>query len=57
MHIKFERINNKFTSENDENIRNCNKMQSMLEMKHVLLQSLKKKKLDNAWRKRMEGDL
>jgi hypothetical protein len=33
MHIKFERINNKFTSEDDENIINCNKKQSMLEMK------------------------
>jgi hypothetical protein len=37
MHIKFERINNKLTGEDDENIKNCNKKQSMLEMKQVVL--------------------
>jgi ribosomal 50S subunit-recycling heat shock protein len=37
MHIKFERINNKLIGEDDENIKNCNKKQSVLEMKHVVL--------------------
>jgi hypothetical protein len=57
MHIKFESINNKLIGEDEENIRNCNEKRSMLEMKQVVLQSPKKKKLDHAWRKRIEGGL
>jgi hypothetical protein len=50
-------INNKLIGEDEENIRNYNKKRSMLEMKQVVLQSPKKKKLDHAWRKRIEGGL
>jgi hypothetical protein len=54
---KVERINNKLIGGDNEDIKNCNKKQLMLEMKQVVLQSPKKKNLDNAWRKRMEGGM